>query len=412
MSAFNELLLGSSVSHFVISLGLVIAIGVALGRVKICGVSLGAAFVLLAGIAVSHIGMKFPQFLCSDANGAMHFIDPVYTRLIQELGLILFLYAVGLQSGKGFFKTFKKGGLTLNLLAASVVVMDVAIALILYKVSGVDMGTIVGVLSGAVTNTPGLGAAQTIYQEMGSDPSVLASAYAAAYPFGVLGIIFTIIAIRIIFKVDVDGENQSLKAAEEAAASSNADNSQKRESKTPAIIPICVGLLLGVLIGSVPICVPGIPQPLKLGIAGGALVAAILMSSFGEKLHFPTRLSASALNFLRTMGVCLFLACVGLRAGETFFSTVANGGLLWMGMGAVITVTPLLIAGIVGYAVCKIDYFSLSGVLAGCMTDPPALSYSCGAFKNDKPSVSYAAVNPLSMFLRIVAAQLLIILFA
>ena len=112
------------------------------------------------------------------------------------------------------------------------------------------------------------------------------------------------------------------------------------------------------------------------------------------------------------MGVCLFLACVGLRAGETFFSTVANGGLLWMGMGAVITVTPLLIAGIVGYAVCKIDYFSLSGVLAGCMTDPPALSYSCGAFKNDKPSVSYAAVNPLSMFLRIVAAQLLIILFA
>ena len=165
MEIFKELLLGSSVSHFVVCLSVVIAVGTLLGRVKVCGVSLGAAFVLLTGIAAGHFGMCFPKYLCEGADGALHFIDPTYTRLVQELGLILFLYAVGLQSGKNFFKTFKTGGLTLNLLAVSVVAMDVVLALILYKVSGIDMGVIVGILSGAVTNTPGLGAAQTIYLE-------------------------------------------------------------------------------------------------------------------------------------------------------------------------------------------------------------------------------------------------------
>ena len=412
MEIFKELLLGSSVSHFVVCLSVVIAVGTLLGRVKVCGVSLGAAFVLLTGIAAGHFGMCFPKYLCEGADGALHFIDPTYTRLVQELGLILFLYAVGLQSGKNFFKTFKTGGLTLNLLAVSVVAMDVVLALILYKVSGIDMGVIVGILSGAVTNTPGLGAAQTIYQGMGNDPGTLASAYAAAYPLGVLGIIFTIIMIRVVFKIDVESENQTLKLTEDEAEKVNGQKVLSQSStKLNPIVPISVGLILGVLLGSVPVYVPGVPQPLKLGIAGGALVSAILMTAFGDKLRFPTQISASATAFMKTLGICLFLACVGLRAGETFVGTVANGGLLWMGLGAIITVVPLMVVGIVGYAFFKVDYFSLSGVLAGCMTDPPALSYSCGAFKNDKPNVSYAAVNPLSMFLRIVSAQLLVILF-
>ena len=412
MGVLKDLLLGSSVSHFIICLGFVIAIGEALGRIKLRGVSLGTAFVLLVGIATSHFGMRFTSFLCEGPDGAPHFINPEYTRLVQELGLILFLYAVGLQSGKGFFKAFKKGGLTLNILAASVVALDVVMALAVYKFSGIDMGTVVGILSGAVTNTPGLGAAQTVYQGMGADPSALASAYAAAYPLGVLGIIFTIIMIRFIFKIDVDGESKANNSAETKEANSKTAETSAASSKIPAIIPICVGMILGVALGNIPIYVPGVPQPLKLGIAGGALVSAILMSSFGEKLRFPTQLSPSAIGFLRSMGVCLFLACVGLRAGETFFDSVANGGLAWVGLGAIITIVPLMIVGIVGYAFYKVDYFSLSGVLAGCMTDPPALSYSCGAFKSDKPSVSYAVVNPLSMFLRIVSAQLLIILFA
>ena len=411
--AVKDLLQGSSVSHFVICLGAVIAIGMLLGRVKICGISLGTAFVLIAGIAVSHIGMYFPQFLYEGADGVKHFIDPTYTRIIQELGLIMFLYAVGLQSGKNFFKTFKRGGLTLNLLALSVVVMNVGLAFLIYKFGGVDMGVMVGILSGAVTNTPGLGAAQAVYQGMGNDPSVLASAYAAAYPLGVLGIIFTIVMLRVIFKIDVDSENQALREAEAEHEKNAAKNvSVASASKMHAIIPISVGIMLGVLIGSVPVVVPGVPQPLKLGLAGGALVSAILMSAFGEKFKFPTQISGSAVALMRDLGVCLFLACVGLRAGETFVSTVMNGGLVWVGLGAIITIVPLMIVGIVGYAFYKVDYFSLSGILAGCMTDPPALSYSCGAFKNEKPNISYAAVNPLSMFLRIVSAQALIIFFA
>lgn len=415
MDWLKELALGASVPHFIMCLGLVVALGVALGRVKVCGVSLRVACVLLVGIAVSHFGMRFPAFLCVDADGVQHFIKPEYTRIVQDFGLILFLYAVGLQSGKSFFRTFRSGGLTLNLLAVSVVLMDVAIAIAIHYCVGLDMPTVVGVLSGAVTNTPGLGAAQTIYQGMGNDPNLLASAYAAAYPLGVIGVILTFLVIRFVFRIDIDAQNELLKSEASSAVKTSVTSEEKmpkNESKIPPLIPIFVGILLGALLGSVPIPVPGIPQPLKLGIAGGALVVAILLSAFGEKLRFPTNLAPDAVMFMRSLGVCLFLACVGLRAGESFVETICNGGLVWVGLGAIITVVPLMIVGFVGYAFYKIDYFSLAGVLAGCMTDPPALSYACGTFRNERPAVSYAAVNPLSMFLRIVTAQLLLILFA
>lgn len=411
MGALKEILFGSGVSAFIVWVSIVVAVGTSLGRIKIRGVSLGAAGILIAGIAASHFGASLRDRFFDGSLVAGNFVDPTYSGLVQELGLIFFLYAVGLQSGKNFFKTFKKNGLTLNLLAASVVAMNVALALVLYKLSGIDMGTIVGILSGAVTNTPGLGAAQTLYQGMGNDPSVLASAYAAAYPLGVLGIIFTIIAIRFFFKIDLNGENRPTSSNSETRRDSE-ETDGSSASKLPPIVPLCVGMLLGVAIGNVPIAIPGVPQTLKLGTPGGALVAAIIMSAFGEKLRFPTRLPASVVSFMQTLGVSLFLACVGLRAGETFVETVANGGLVWVGLGAIITIIPLMVVGVVGYAFCKVDYCSLSGVLAGSMTDPPALSYSRDAFKNEKPNISYAAVNPLAMFLRIVSAQLLIMLFA
>ncbi|MDR2170210.1 MAG: hypothetical protein LBP59_08725 [Planctomycetaceae bacterium] len=411
MDWINNLLVGSNVGHIVLVFSFVISLGVALGRIKIFGISLGMTFVLFVGIAASHFGMQFPESLYLDGKGHRHFVDPEVLHFVREFGLILFVYAVGLQVGPGFFTTFRTGGLKLNLLAVAIILSAVLITIVIHFVSGIPMPVMVGILSGAITNTPGLGAAQNAYASMGQDASILGTAYAMTYPLGVIGIILSIIAIRIIFRIDIDKENELLRSGQKSEQFETNKKNEKQVSDEPHLIPIFVGILLGVILGSIPVYIPGVQQPAKLGLAGGPLVVAILMGAFGKSFRFPTHITRSAVLMLREVGICLFLACVGLIAGEKFVETIMGGGLLWVGLGVIITLTPLLVVGVLAYAVFKVDYFTLMGMMAGSTTDPPALSYSVGAVGNDKPSVGYATVYPLTMFLRIMTAQLLILLF-
>ncbi|MDR1681584.1 MAG: putative transporter [Prevotellaceae bacterium] len=556
MDWINSLLWGDGIAHTVLLLAFVIAAGIRLGKIKIGGVSLGITFVLFVGIAMSHFGFRVN-------HEVLHFV--------KEFGLILFVYAVGLQVGPGFFSSFKKGGITLNLLAAGIVVFGVLITILIHFITDVPMPTMVGILSGAVTNTPGLGAAQDAYAGAGNtdgDPSI-ALGYAVAYPLGVVGIIFSITVIRYIFRVNMASENERIEAEDAAKREAvkllslevqnpalynkdiktiiglinrelvisrvrrpdgridiasphsvlcehdkvlvitapkdyeaitafigreidmsseqwntrDADllsrrilvtrpeingkslaqlhlrnrfgvnitrvnrsgidliarpglalqvgdrvmvvghreaiagvekelGNQLKRLNDPNLIPLFIGIFLGVLLGSIPFAFPGIPQPIKLGLAGGPLIVAILVSVFGPKFKLVTYATMSANLMLREIGICLFLACVGLEAGERFVSTLVDGGgMLWVALGVIITVVPLLTFGIIGKGLCKLNYFSLMGLLAGSTTDPPALAYSTATAGNDTPSVCYASVYPLTMFLRIMCAQLLIVLF-
>lgn len=557
MEWINELVFGTNIGHSILLLSVVIALGIFFGKIKIGGISLGITFVLFVGIALGHFGFRIQADI-------LHFF--------KEFGLILFVYSVGMQVGPGFFSSFKKGGITLNLLATGAVLLSVVTMLVLYYVTGTPIATMVGILSGAVTNTPGLGAAQQAYSDVTgtSDPGI-ALGYAVAYPLGVVGIILSIIAIRWIFRIhlaketeDMDKQDEShthnakavtlqvknpalfgkrvgelstilehcelvisriLYATDNQVSLVDADtvlhendklfvvttehdlntvktfigeeiptdpkqwargesplinrriivtkseingkhlgelklrgtyginitrinragvdlvaapglmlqlgdrvnvvgtekaiasvekvlgNSMKRLNE-PNLIPIFLGIALGILLGSIPISFPGIPQPVKLGLAGGPLIVAILISRFGYKYKLVTYTTMSANLMLREIGITIFLACVGLDAGGAFIETIVNeGGYTWIGYGFLITVIPLLITGIIARKYCKLNYFTIMGLLAGSTTDPPALAYSNTTSDNDIPAVSYATVYPLTMFLRVLSAQLLILLF-
>lgn len=556
MTWLNDLFWGDGVAHTVLLFAAVIAIGILLGKIKIFGVSLGITFVLFVGILLGHFGFEVNHDI-------LHFM--------KEFGLILFVYSVGLQVGPGFFSSFKKGGLTLNMLAMAIVFLGVAVTIGIHFITGIPMQTMVGILSGAVTNTPGLGAAQQAFSDLnGAGDSTIAMGYAVAYPLAVVGIIFTIVALRYIFRVNLEKETESLnensnskdeqielislevsnpaiygKTIEEihnlidrkfvisrvlhtsnnateiaycktilsegdkiyvATTPKNMDpviaflgntiemnqeewdmldsdlvsrrimitksgvngrsirqlnlrsnfgvnitrvnrsgvdliadpnlhlqigdrvtvvgdenaikgvervlGNHLKRLREPNLMPIFIGIFLGVLLGSIPFHFPGIPQPVKLGLAGGPLIVAILISVFGPKYHLVTYTTMSANLMLREVGICLFLACVGLGAGGDFVDTIVNkGGLTWIGWGIIITLIPLAIVGVLGRTVFKLNYFTLMGLLAGSMTDPPALAYSTSTAGNDSPAVSYATVYPLTMFLRVLTAQLLILLF-
>ncbi len=557
MEWFGDLIWGNGVAHSVLLFAVVIACGILLGKIKIFGISLGITFVLFVGILAGHFGLK---------------IDHEILHFMKEFGLILFVYSVGLQVGPGFFSSFKKGGIQLNMLAAGIVFLGVTTTIIIHFVTGIPMQTMVGILSGAVTNTPGLGAAQQAYNDMnnGVGDSTIAMGYAVAYPLGVVGIILSLIILRYFFKVNFDAEHEALlhasgqkkqsivlnslevknpavfhktvkelsvladikfiisrvlhkeddrveiassktmlkegdliyvattpensdKIATFIGARSDMDKlawelldkqlvsrrilitksningksldqlnlrsnfgvnitrvnrsgvdliaepglklqmgdrvtvvgdegsiksvevvlgNQLKRLNEPNLIPIFIGIALGVLLGSVPFVFPGIPQPVKLGLAGGPLIVAILISIFGPKYKLVTYTTMSANLMLREIGICFFLACVGLGAGEGFVDTILNkGGINWIGLGVIITVVPLLIIGIIGRGIFKLNYFTLMGLLSGSMTDPPALAYSNATAGNDAPAVSYASVYPFTMFLRVLSAQLLILLF-
>lgn len=543
------------IAHSVLILSLVIAFGIILGKIKIWGISLGLTWILFVGIIFSHFGMNIDGHL-------LHFM--------KEFGLILFVYSIGLQVGPGFFSAFKKGGLTLNLIAMLVVFLGVAVTVILHFVTGLPITTMVGILSGAVTNTPGLGAAQQAYSDVtnGGEAPEIALGYAVSYPLGVVGIILSLIAIRYILRLNMNKEeadysnasgeindltvspisvlikNQSidgkrikdirplinrrfvigrimssdkgdtqlvnadtvlrvgdkiqvistpndleaiilffgeqvdvewsdlnknlisrriiitkeelhgktlaqLKIRSNLGASitrvnrngldlvanpqlqlqigdrvtvigteesvRNAEkvlgNSMKRLDH-PNLIPIFIGIALGCILGSIPFIIPGVPQPVKLGLAGGPLIVSILISKFGPKYKLITYTTMSANLMIREIGISLFLACVGLGAGEKFIETIVDkGGYVWIGYGVIITILPLLIAGLVGKLYFKLNYFTLIGVLSGATTDPPALAYSSSVSSTDAPSVGYATVYPLTMFLRVLTAQLLILMF-
>ena len=528
-----------------------------MGKIKVFGISLGVTFVLFVGILVGHFGFTG---------------NPAILSFLQDFGLILFVFCIGLQVGPSFFSSFKEGGIRLNLLATGIVAFNIIVALIIYYAlqGRIEVPMIVGILCGAVTNTPGLGAANEALQQLNYDGPEIAMGYACAYPLGVIGIILSMILIRYICRVDLDKESEAIQQAEEAnphlkpfriqlrvenpalngktilqlqnflarnlvcsrilqngevniptsktvlhtgdemnivCAEDDAEaieafigskievdwEHQNTENKPmvsrrilvtqpsingktvgelhfssmygvnvtrvnrsgmdlfaarsltlqvgdrvmvvgpqdaiervagmlgnqlkrldhPNIVTIFVGILCGILFGSIPIAFPGVPTPVKLGLAGGPLIIAILIGRFGYKVRLVTYTTMSANLMLREVGLVLFLASVGIKAGENFVQTVVEGdGLLYVGKGLLITLLPLMIIGLIARLYYKINYYTLIGLIAGSTTDPPALAYSNQVSGNDAPAVGYSTVYPLVMFLRILTAQLFILFMA
>lgn len=551
--------MGSGVAHAIFIYALVIALGVILGKQKVFGVSLGSTFVLFMGILAGHLGLA---------------VDPNIIKFIQEFGLILFIFSIGLQVGPGFFSSFKEGGMVLNGLAMLIIALNIAVALaIYYCVGDIRITDLVGVLSGAVTNTPGLGAAQqTLIETRGADASLLNEAmsmgYAAAYPLGVVGIILSLIVVKALFKINAEADSKSIE--DEVAQSQLAPHlvsyrvtnklifgrdlrrlhaiidhnfvvsRMKRASDGEVIIPksdtevnegdlllivmsaqdqevfdaiigehvdmdwkhlpaqlvsrrilvtnsemsgrklgslrlrmgfrlnatrvnragvdllaspnlslqvgdritvvgnledinrlaeklgnsmktldqpniftMFIGIVMGILVGSVPLMLPGMTVPMKLGLAGGPLIVAILLGRYGYKLKLVTYTSSSANLMLRELGICLFLASVGIAAGGDFARTVFNAqGLRWVLYGFLITIVPLLIVGPLARGKFRINYCTLMGMMAGATTDPPALAYANKTAGNDAPAVAYSTVYPLTMFLRVITAQLIVMILA
>lgn len=560
MNWLSDLLFNpDSIAHIVALYAFVIAAGVLLGKIKVFGISLGVTFVLFVGILVGHFGFT--------GNTSI-------LNFVQDFGLILFVFCIGLQVGPSFFSSFKKGGVAMNMIAVGIVALNIAVALIIYfALQGrVDIPMMVGVLCGAVTNTPGLGAANEALTQINYNGPQIAMGYACAYPLGVMGIILSMILIRLICRIDLNKEEEEIKRGEEAnphlkpfflnlevhnealqgktvlqvrnflardfvcsrimksdgcvyipnantvleindkmfivcaeddseaiitfigpeVKDVNWDDAGKTEKpmvsrrilvtqsningKTlgelhfssmygvnvtrvnrsgmdlfasrqltlqvgdrvmvvgpqdavdrvagllgnqlkrldhPNIVTIFVGILCGILFGSLPLAIPGIPTPIKLGLAGGPLIISILIGRFGHKVKLVTYTTMSANLMLREVGLALFLASVGIKAGGSFVQTVVEGdGLLYVGIGFLITIIPLIIMGIVARWRHKLNYYTLMGLIAGSNTDPPALAYANQVSSNDAPAVGYSTVYPLSMFLRILTAQLLILLMA
>lgn len=547
-----------SVAHIVLLYAIVIAVGVYLGKIKIGGISIGVTFVLFAGIAAGHIGFTAPTNILS---------------FLQEFGLILFVFMIGLQVGPGFLESFRKGGITLNLLSTVMVVLNVIVMFACYYIffdtsDPKNLPMMVGTLYGAVTNTPGLGAAnETLYSifDKGEVPQI-SSGYACAYPLGVLGIIGATIAIKYIFGIKLEKEEEELAKEEEdnddvkphfmdlevtnlylegktlaqvhnflnrdfvcsrilhdghvsipngstifhigdklfvVCAENDAEaiiafigptinvdwkkqdepmvskrilvtrssingktlgqmhfsiaygvnvtrvtrqgmdlfaipslslqvgdrimvvgpedavnrvaavmgNSIKRLD-APNIATIFVGVFIGILFGSIPVAIPGIPVPIKLGIAGGPLIIAILIGRYGYKVHLVTYTTTSANMMLREIGLMLFLASVGIKAGDGFLETVIQGdGVKYVYTGFLITIIPILIIGIIARKKYKFNYFTIMGMIAGTYTDPPALAYANSICSKEAPSIGYSTVYPLSMFLRIFTAQIIVLFF-
>ena len=546
-----------SVAHIALLYAVVIAIGVYLGKIKVFGISLGVTFVLFAGIVAGHIGFTAPI--------------PIL-NFVQDFGLILFVFMIGLQVGPGFFENFGTQGVKLNALSASAILLNILVMFACYYIffdtsNPISLPMMVGTLYGAVTNTPGLGAANEALQSIFPDGAPqIASAYACAYPLGVLGIIGATIIVRYLCKVRLEKEEERLKAMEETSVDkkpykmhvevtnqylegktllqvhdflnrdfvvsrivhdgevsipnrntvfhlgdqmlivcaeadheaivafigpmididfeqqdqplvskrilvtnpsmngkslaslhfssvhgvnvtrvtrhgidlfasaglplqvgdkimvvgpedavdrvANKMGNSIRRLNAPNIATIFVGIFLGLIFGSLPIAIPGMPVPVKLGLAGGPLIVAILIGRYGYKIHLVTYTSTSANMMLREIGLVLFLASVGIKAGANFFETVIQGeGLLFVLTGFLITIIPILIIGPIARIRYKFNYFTIAGMIAGTYTDPPALAYANSICSKEAPALGYSTVYPLSMFLRIFTAQIVVLFF-
>ena len=550
----------SGTAYSILLFAVVITIGLWLGKLSFKGISLGATWILFVGIVLSHFGFR---------------PDAPVQHFMKDFGLILFVFSIGLQVGPGFFHSFKKGGLLMNGLALGMVLLAALCAYLIHVVTGESLETMVGVMSGAVTNTPGLGAAQqTLTDAMAGMPasmvsnasSKLASAYAVAYPLGVLGVILVLILLKAVFRIDTAAEIRKIESQDDSSEDSArrihcevenpalfgmklsdvlADMSnvmvvsrimrdghvsipsadtvlqegdkvlvvssrknverivitfgkeipmhvddwvKKDESMVsrkivitkgnitgkrlrdlnlralygvsvtrviragielvaradlilqmgdrlqvvgteeainsvasvvgnkpaklnhPNLMLIFAGIALGVFLGSLPIRIPGVPQPIKLGLAGGPLIVAILLGYFGPRLKISTYTSVSANMMLREIGISFFLAAVGLGAGENFVSSLMNGGWSWILYGALITFIPVLVTGLVGRLAFKLDFYQICGLVTGATTNPPVLAFAQNAYGTDYTSVNYATVYPLSMFMRVLVAQVLILI--
>ncbi|MBR3526442.1 MAG: putative transporter [Bacteroidales bacterium] len=539
-----------------------IAVGLLLGRIKIKGISIGSTWILFVGIILSHFGAQ---------------ADPTALSFVKDFGLILFVFAIGLQVGPGFVHSFKKGGLSMNALAALMVLMTVGVTLAIHFITGESLADMVGVMSGAVTNTPGLGAAQQTAQdvmaaqsypadEISLTVSTLASSYAISYPLGVLAVIGLLIAYKSCFKVNLDKEKKDLESDDDTASEAarrmhcevenpaifgrsirdiahsqgahfiisrimrngevsvpNSDTvlekgdkllivtsnhyvnmvriifgeeipmhqsdwdkldknlvtrrltvtkssltgktlgsmhiretygvtitrviragielvaqpnlilqmgdglmvvgtesdiksivglvgNKKENLSHPNLAPIFAGIALGVIFGSIPIHFPGIPQPIRLGLAGGTLIIAILLGHFGPKLHITTYTTLSANMMLREVGIALFMAAVGLGAGANFVESLVSGGYWWILYGFLITIIPIIIMMLLCRFVLHLNFYKMCGLIAGSCTNPTALSFSQESYGTDYVAVNYATVYPLTMFMRVLVAQLLILL--
>ena len=416
MSWFASLFLEPGVAHSLILLALTIAIGLSLSKIKFGSISLGVTWILFVGIVFGHFGLV---------------LDPEIGHFVKEFGLILFIYSIGIEVGPGFFNSFRKGGILLNVLALTVIVLGSLMAVGFWKLFDIEGSSMIGVLYGAVTNTPGLGAAQQTFSDMngGITNPLFAQGYAVAYPLGVVGIILSITVLKFIFKVDFKKEDALYKAnaARNGVVLQERIQEQERnwlkklfrnksvepqqtEGDHPNLFFIFIGIALGVLLGMIPMHIPGIPVPVRLGLAGGPLIVSILLAYFGPRIHIATYTTRSANLMIRQIGISLFMAAVGIGAGEGFIDTICNGGYWWILYGFIITIVPLLIVGLIARYVCHLSYFTIAGMLSGSMTDPPALAYSNSLCGSDQASVAYSTVYPLSMFFRVIVAQVLVLL--
>ncbi len=397
MNWFVNLLTNGGVGTTVLMLSVSIFAGLLLGKFKIKGISLGITWVLFVGIILSALGIS-----CN--HDMLH--------IIKEFGLILFVAAVGLQVGPGFFKSFKKGGLAMNLMALVNVALGVVITIVIANLAGEELTDMAGVYTGAITNTPGLSAAQQTVRDLGMDAAAdrLANGYAVAYPLAVVGMILTCIVLRPLCRIDLQKEPTVAEDLEPNRQKQDTPVSQRHKVN---LIPIFVIIAIGIILGSIPIPV-GMSAPVKLGLAGGPLVAALVGSWLGvKKGWFTTEFTEShGVWMLREVGIALFLAGVGLGAGSSFISTIQAGGYMWILYGFIITVVPPLLVALFGRLVLKINYYTLMGFIGGAHTDPPTLAFANNIAPEGckLPNTGYATVYPLTMFLRIFTAQLLVLL--
>lgn len=406
MNWFEVLLYQPSVAHSVLLLSFVIAVGLILSHLHIKNISFGVTWILFVGILVGQLGLQ---------------LDSEISHFAKEFGLILFIYSIGIEVGPGFFQSFKKGGVLLNLLALAIVLLGCGIMVLILRLTGENAASMIGVLYGAVTNTPGLGAAQQTFSDInaGAANPLYAQGYAVAYPLAVVGIILSITFLKTFFRVD--------KAAEDSLFESNADRNganlqRQNEQRTaaqsapqavdnkPHLFFIFLGIALGVVLGMVPLTIPGIPVPIRLGLAGGPLIVSILISHFGPRIHIPTHTTKSANLMIREIGISLFMAAVGIGAGQGFIQTILGGGYMWVVYGFIITVVPCLVVGLIARYCCHLSYYTIAGLISGAHTDPPALAYSNSLCSDQQASIAYSTVYPLTMFMRVLLAQVLVII--
>lgn len=400
MKTLTDFFMYGGTSATLIILSLTICLGLLFGKMKIKGFSLGITNVLFVGIAISALGIV---------------VDHKLIGLMKDLGLVLFIFTVGLQVGPSFFASFRKGGLQLNLLAVAIVALGVITTVMISMVSGESLDVMAGVYSGAISSTPGMSAAQQAVSGIGiGSVDTIANSYAVTYPIGVVGPIVCCILIRSICNVQLEQEPINMEESVTDEPLNTVGNQENTVGKS--LMVVFVGMCLGVAVGSIAIPV-GLSVPMKLGLAGGPLIVAILIGHFGTKKglidHNVT--SGASMSMLRELGISLFLASVGLSAGGSFVQTICNGGYMWVIYGLIITMLPVLTVGLFARRHLKINFYTLMGLAGGASTDTPALAYANSVANNpanSMPASSYATVYPLTVFMRIFTAQMMVMVAA